>query len=41
MPKIPRGKSILYAYIDEKLLSKLWDYIRRKYECHFHGALSL
>ena len=41
MPKIPKGKSILYAYIDKKLLSKFWDYIRRKYERHFHGALSL
>ena len=28
MPKIPKGKSILYAYIDERLLSKFWDYIK-------------
>lgn len=40
MPKIPKGKSALYVYIDENLRLKLLDYIRGKYKEGFHGALS-
>ncbi|RJS92423.1 hypothetical protein CW705_02755 [Candidatus Bathyarchaeota archaeon] len=40
MPKVPKGKAILYAYVDEVLLSKLRGLIRQKYEENIHGALS-
>jgi len=41
MPKIPKGKKGIYVYISESLYSRLWGYIKEKYEENVHGALSL
>lgn len=40
MPKIPKGKVALYAYIDEKIRLKLLEHIKRRYKKIIHGAIS-
>jgi len=40
LPKIPKGKKVLYAYIDEVLYSKFRDFIIKSYSKNVHGALS-
>ena len=40
MPNVPEGKRGFYIYIDEDLYSRLWDYIKKKYEKNVYGALT-
>ena len=40
MPKLPKGKRGLYILVDEVIHSKLWDFIRKKYDKNVYGALS-
>ena len=41
MPRVPKGKKILYVYLDKNVYKQLWDLIRRKYPDSTYGALSV
>ena len=40
MPKTPKGKRGIYAYLDENVHDSLWDYIKEAYPNSTYGAVS-